>query len=110
MKIFHAFLRHPSPVREPSCVIMLSHYDRRIISTERWPKREKASGVCTSNKPINKLIDGFIYFYDTLYDAPPPSTSPVCDLIISTIASEYSSQIVFRKRRVLSRHALITNH
>ena len=49
-------------------MIMLSHYDRRIISAERWPKREKARGVCTSNKPVNKLIDGFIYFYDT----PPP--------------------------------------
>ena len=86
MKIFHTFLRHPSPVRKPPCVIMLSHYDRRIISTERWPKRKKARGVCTSNKPINKLIDGSIYFYDT----PPPSTSPMCHLIISTIASDCS--------------------
>ena len=66
MKIFHTFCASPLPRAR---VLMC---DNGIISTERWPKRKKVRGVCTINKPINKLIDGFIYFYDTT----SPSTSP----------------------------------
>ena len=63
---------------------MLSHYDRRVISTERWPKRKKARGVCTSNKPINKLIDayGFIYFYDAPM-MPLPRVRAPCAILSS---------------------------
>ena len=48
-----------------------------------------------SNRPINMLIDGFVYFYDT----PLQGTSPMCDLIISTIASDYSFQNCFQKAK-----------
>ena len=95
----------PLPVREPRVRSVISA-DRPTVSTEVCVKRQKARRVCTNNEPINKhtYLIWFISWYRYVRvraRVPPYHLNDCLWLFMST---------KIRKRRVLSRYALVTNH